>query len=214
MSDVFEELNEDIRRDNMTKLWKKYGPWVIGICVLIVAAVGGSAGYESYKKSQAVSASNAYLAYVEALTVEGDDSALLKAVEDTGHKGYILLSKIAEADTFAKDENFIEAVKLYDIIAFDASNVQNDRDLANIKAAYLLVDTASLDEMKKRLENINVVENAFRFQAREILGLVAYRTEQYKEAHDIFTSLSANAQTPNNIRNRAEQVLLLLASKI
>lgn len=218
MSDVFEEVNEDIRRENMTNLWKKYGPWVIGVCVLIIAAVGGNQFYKNYQISEAVSASNAYDAYLTALNADGATGASgadeLATVEKTAHAGYIFLSKMSQADAYASDKNLIEAVKLYDIIAADVNIAQNDRDIATVKSAYLLVDSASLADLKSRLVNINVVENAFRFQARELIGLSAYKHEAYAEAQEIFSSLSQNAQTPNSIRGRAANLISLLASKI
>ncbi len=214
MSDVFEEVNEDIRRDNNVLLWKKYGPWVIGICVFIVLAVGGSKAFESYQTSQAVDASNAYNEFVKAIDKDGDVSKQLAAVEETGHKAYIFLSKMTKADALAQEKNIVEAVKLYDAIALDAAILQNNRDVASIRAAYLMVDTSSLDDIKTRLTDINVVENAFRFQARELIGLSAYKNEKFAEAEEVFKSLTENAQTPSNIRARAGQILSILASKI
>lgn len=218
MSDVFEEVNDDIRRDNMTKLWKRFGPWVIGVCVLIIAAVGGSQFYENYQVSQAVSASVAYQDYVDALGEDGATGASgteqLAVVEQSGHAGYIFLSKMSQADAYARDKNLIEAVKLYDTIASNSALQQNDRDVASIKAAYLLVDGATLDDIKARVANINVVENAFRFQARELIALSAYKNKDFKQSNQVFSELSQNAQTPDSIRARASNVLLLLASKI
>lgn len=218
MSDVFEEVSEDIRRDNMAKLWKKFGPWIIGVCVLIIAAVGGSQFYQNYQVSQAEAASNTYDAYLAAINAEGATGASgaeqLATVKQTGHAGYIHLSEMAQADAYARDKNLIEAVKLYDIIASNSSLTQNDRDLATLKSAYLLVDSASLDDIKTRLTGINVVENAFRFIARELIGLSAYKNAAYAEAQDIFLSLSQNAQTPNSIRARAANLIALLASRL
>lgn len=218
MSDVFEEVDEDIRRENMIKLWKRFGPWVIGVCALIVIAVGGTQYYRNYQLAEAVSASNAYGAYLTAINADGATGASgtdeMTTVEQTGHAGYIYLSKMSQADAFARDKNLIEAVKLYDTIASDSSLTQNDRDIAAVKATYLLVDSATLDDIKQRVANINVVENAFRFQARELIALSAYKHEEFQESYDVFMSLSQNAQTPESIRARASNVILLLESKI
>lgn len=218
MSDVFEEVNEDLRRENNIKLWKKFGPWVIGVCVLVVVAVGGNQYYKNYQIAEAVNASNAYDAYLTVINEDGATGASgaeqLAAVEKSGHAGYIYLSKMSQADAFARDKNLIEAVRLYDTIASDSSLTQNDRDIAGIKAAYLLVDSATLEDIKKRVENINVVENAFRFQARELIALSAYKHEKFVESHEVFLSLSQNAQTPDSIRARAANVIALLVSKI
>ena len=214
VSDVLEEINEDIRRDNMTKLWKKYGPWIIGICVSVVVLVGGSEAYTSYQLSQAVNASNAYEEFLKASKNEDGGAAELAKLNATEHKAYKFLGQMSQADAFIDAENIIEAVKIYDTITVDTNLSQNDRDIAALRAAYLLVDSASYDDMKKRLESINVVENAFRFQARELLATSAYKATKFVEANKLFQSLVDNAQTPEGIRSRASQAVALLVSKI
>ncbi|MCJ8322697.1 MAG: tetratricopeptide repeat protein [Rhizobiales bacterium] len=218
MSDVFEEVNDDLRRENMEKLWKKYGPWVIALCVLVVAIVGGSKAFESYQLSKAVNASNAYIEYVSALNAEGNASdkgqTEFKAVQDSGHTGYIYLSQMSKASALAANNSTARAVILYDLVAANTSLSQNNRDIATVLAGYLLVDTASLQDVIKHVETINVVENAFRFQAREQIGLSAFRAGDFKLSSDTFLELSQNAQTPDSIRARANQIVALLVSKL
>ena len=41
MADVFDEVDEDIRRANALKLWKKFAPLIVGAAVAIVVATAG-----------------------------------------------------------------------------------------------------------------------------------------------------------------------------
>ena len=41
MSDIFSEVDEELRREQLRKLWEGYGVYLIAACVLLVAAVGG-----------------------------------------------------------------------------------------------------------------------------------------------------------------------------
>ena len=45
MSDIFREVDEDIRRDQIKKLWDRFGPYVLGLALLIVL---GTAGYRGW----------------------------------------------------------------------------------------------------------------------------------------------------------------------
>ena len=46
MSDIFREVDEDLRREQYKRLWDRFGGYVIGLAVLIVVAVGGYKAWE------------------------------------------------------------------------------------------------------------------------------------------------------------------------
>ena len=53
MSDIFREVDEEVRRDQFKKLWERYGIFIIALAVLFVAAVGGWRGYQWWQAKQA-----------------------------------------------------------------------------------------------------------------------------------------------------------------
>ena len=46
MSELFDEVDEDVRRDQLKKLWDQYSIYIIAGALLIIAAVGGWRGYQ------------------------------------------------------------------------------------------------------------------------------------------------------------------------
>ena len=60
MADIFKEVDEDLRRDNFEKLWKKYGFYFIGLAVTVVLAVAGVQGWRAYDLDQRGKMSDRY----------------------------------------------------------------------------------------------------------------------------------------------------------
>ena len=70
MSDIFQEVDEEVRREQLKKLWDRYGYLLIAACVLLVVGVGGWRTYEWWEAKKAAEASTSFQAAV-ALAGEG-----------------------------------------------------------------------------------------------------------------------------------------------
>ena len=46
MSELFDEVDEEVRREQLKKLWDKYSIYIIALALLIIAGVGGWRGYQ------------------------------------------------------------------------------------------------------------------------------------------------------------------------
>lgn len=212
MSDesLFREVDEEVRREQMEKLWKRYGNLAVAMALGVIAGVASYKGWQYYtlQKSQKAGA-----AYVHAMDVSttgtGEDViAAFKGVEETGHNGFAMLSRLQMAGALAGDGKTEDAVKAYDAIAADGSVDDTMRDLARVKAAYLLVDTASSDDLRSRLAGLDVDGSAWRGSAREIIALAYYREAKYQDADKLVSQIIADTQTPAGVRQRTQ----LLAS--
>ena len=80
------------------------------------------------------------------------------------------------------------------------------RELARVRAAYLLIDTASVDDLVKRLEGLSAGESAWRHASREILALANFRAGDYKKAADFAAQILADPATPAGLRARTQLV--------
>mgnify|MGYP001106160882 CR=1 FL=1 len=101
-------------------------------------------------------------------------------------------------------------VKLYDAIAADSSVGANERSLATVRAAALLVDTASYDDMVKRLDASAKAGSIYRHTARELLALSAWRAKNAAETRKWLDMIAEDGETPASLRNRAEALQALL----
>ena len=85
------------------------------------------------------------------------------------------------------------------------------KGLATIQAATLRLDTADYAEMERRLKGLIDQGSPWRYSARELLGLSAYRLNNMPEAEKQFSALIADQGTPSNLRERADVMLALIA---
>ena len=98
---------------------------------------------------------------------------------EKGPAGYRVLSRFQLAAAEAQAGDTDKAVALYDALATDADTDDILKGLATIQAATLRLDTADYAEMERRLKGLIEQGSPWSYSARELLGLSAYRLEQY-----------------------------------
>jgi hypothetical protein len=210
---LFREVDEEVRREQAAKLWERYGNYVVALSVGIIVAVAAFKGWQYWQNKQAEEAGSAYFGALS-LLAKGKTEEAQKAFEKLasgGHYGYATLARLQEAASLAGLGKTEEAVKAYDAIAADSSVDAKLRDLARIRAGYLLAGSASLDELKKRLEPLDRPDGSWVNAVREIIAAAAYRAGDYKEADRRMNEILADPQAPQGARQRAQIMVQLLA---
>ncbi|WP_027535204.1 tetratricopeptide repeat protein [Bradyrhizobium sp. WSM3983] len=211
MSELFDEVDEEVRREQLKKLWDKYSLYFIALMVLVVAAVGGWRGYQYLEAQKAAEAGAIFEKAVE-LSEQGKHAEAETAFADLAAKapsGYRTLARLrAAAEASARDPK--AAAKMYDDIAADSGVGSEWRDLAKIRAAGLLVDSASYADIQQRLETSAEPKSTFRHSAREILALSAWRNNDMTAARKWVDAIAEDGETPPGLRSRAEALQALL----
>lgn len=211
MSELFDEVDEEVRREQLKKLWDKYSLYFIALMVLVVAAVGGWRGYQYLEAKKAAEAGAVFEKAVE-LSEQGKHAEAETAFADLAAKapsGYRTLARLrAAAEASARDPK--AAAKMYDDIAADSSIGSEWRDLARIRAAGMLVDSASYADIQQRLETSAEPKSTFRHSAREILALSAWRNNDMTAARKWVDAIAEDGETPPGLRSRAEALQALL----
>ena len=176
MSELFDEVDEDVRRDQLKKLWDQYSIYIIAAALLIIAAVGGWRGYQYLEAKKAAKAGAAFDNAVELSeqNKHAEAEAAFNTLAATAPSG------IACWRGCMPRPNSQAAIRkprprLYDDISADRSIGATEQELARIRAAGLLVDSASYPSMLQRLEPAAAPGATFRHSARELLALSAWR---------------------------------------
>ena len=211
MSELFDEVDEDVRRDQLKKLWEKYSVVIIAGAILIVASVGGWRGYQYVEAKKAAEAGVAFDKAVE-LSDANKHTEAETAFADLVAKapfGYRVLSRLRlAAEIAARDPK--AAAKMFDEITADRSVGVAEQDLARIRAAQLLLESTSYPDIKARLEASAAPEATFRHSARELLALSAWRANDTSAARQWLDMIANDGQTPPSMRSRAEALQALL----
>jgi hypothetical protein len=213
VADIFQEVDEEVRREQLKKLWQRYGNYIVALCLLIIAGVGGWRGYDYWQTKKAGEAGAAFEAAVTLATAgkhQEAEAAFAKLAAD-GTAGYRVLARLREAAELGQTDSKA-AVKAYDEIAADKSAGRVIQDLATLRAGFLLVDTAPYGELRDRLQPLTAPDGSFRHTARELLALSAWKAGDMTAARQWADMIIADPQTPSGTRSRVDMLTELIAA--
>ena len=206
MSEPLEdEVNEELRRQQLKSIWDRFGVYIIGFAVLIIISVGGNEIINHLNNRLSQRESNAFDNALN-LIEKGNDSAgldqLIELTEGkTGYKGLALFRLSSESLT---NGNYQEAVDYLKKASLDKTLTNNLRVFAKIKAGLILVDNGSFSEVDVLLKEVIESGGPFSFHAKEILALALIKNGRDLEAQEIFQEIANDASAPPVLARRAE----------
>lgn len=211
MADIFDEVEEDLRRKRAEDLWKKNWPIFAGIAVAVILGVGGWRFYEWREAERAASAGARYeRALADASRSPAEAQRIFDQIAADAPAGYRTLARFrAAAELSSRDRD--GAIRAYDGLAADGSIGAIMQDLARVRAAMLLIDTAPLTDIAARLEPLATPAGTYRHTARELLALAAVRANDRAAADRWLAAIQTDAETPQGLRGRAEIIASVLA---
>jgi hypothetical protein len=213
VADIFHEVDEEVRREQLKKLWDRYSIYLIALAVLIVAGMAAWRGYEYWVAKKAAAAGAEFEAAI-ALNEEGkraEAEAAFAKVAAEAPAGYRVLARMRAAGALAQSKP-ADAVKAYDEISADTAVGTIWQDLAAVRAGLLLVDTAPLADMRRRLDPVAEPTRSFRHTARELLALSAWRNHDFAATRKYIDMIGGDAESPIGVRARADVLSALITA--
>lgn len=215
LTDLFREVEEDLRRERFQKLWDTYGLYVVGVAVAIVVVTAGVIGWRAWEKSRNEAASTTYNETVKSVVgadmSDADVAKAFAAFADKNTGGYAILARLREAAALLTSGDKAGAAKAYDMIAGDSSAPAMIAGLARIKSAMIAVDTAGYDDMNARLADLVADTSPWRANAHEILALSAFKAKKYVDANAHAQAVIDNQEASPGLRDRAHVLQAIVA---
>ncbi len=211
MTDIFREVEEDLRRDRFQDLWRRYGIYLAGIAVAVVVLTAAQVGWRYYSEQRREARGEAYAAAL-GLMESGGEGAEAALAEIAGNgDGYAALAQLQRAALLAKQGNAAGAIEIYEGLAADSGTDPALRDLAVILIGFHSLESADADSLVARLLPLTAEGQAWRYSALEITALLRLRQGDATKAETIFKALSDDAGAPLAMRQRAAEILDSLA---
>ena len=214
MSDIFQEVDEEVRRDKAAEFWKKYQNLILAGAVVIVLASAGFR-YWQYEREKAEQAAGDQ--FQQALAaLEGGKLDEAKAGFDTiaaqGPSGYRALAQMAAAGAKAHSDPQ-GAIGAFDAVAGDAAIDPLLRDAARLRAALLRVDMSGEQQKgEAALTSLSTDNGPYRRIARLALGALALERKDYDDAAKQFDLVLGDPEVSPDERQAASRWLGLVAS--
>jgi len=207
VSDIFREVEEDVRRERLEKFWKRYGYYVIALVVLVLAGVAGWQYWERQKAQERLALSEAFVAAqrISDPTLAANAFSQI-AKQATG--GYGLLARMAQANALYATGQLKSALDIYRQLGTDDKGEIGNA--ARLRAAWIIAATAPRKELEDLLMPLNSEGSAWQPMAREVLAFSDFRAAKIKPSSEAFRALSEDARAPEGLRNRSRAMALFL----
>jgi hypothetical protein len=212
VSDIFHEVEEEVRRERYEQLWKEYGDYVIAAIALLIIAVAGWQLWRSYEQRAEARASVQYNAAMQLLQT-GQTPAAAEAfgkLASDAPSGYAKIARLQEAGALLAAGRTADAVKLYNEVA--AGNDQVLANIARIRLAWATADSTSKAQLQNQLTTVLDPGNAWSPMAREILAYSDFRDGATAKALAEYKSLAADKNAPQALHERATAMTTFLTA--
>ena len=212
MSDIFREIEEEVRRDRTLDLVKKYQNLFIGAALIIVL---GTAGWRYWQHQELQKAEQAGARFEQALEDfragrMAESEKALAELSQSGPAGYRMLARLREAAELSRADAQ-KGIAAFDALAADTSLPQVLRDLARLRAATLMANTASADALQAKLQPL-LAGGQMAGLARELIGLSLLKAGQYEAAGKIFDEILTDPNASPPLKSRVDLYLGLVKS--
>ena len=207
VSDIFREIEDELRRDNLLKLWRLYGRYVIGVVVVILAIAGGIVAWRNHQLAERQAVSVRYAAAM-ALLRQGKDAEAAKVFDTVAREGsgYGKLADFEAADLAAKAGDRKAAIAAYDRIAASADFDPELRDVATLLSVMNSLGDTDPQAQIARLKPLTETGNPWRATALELTAAAQLQAGNKAGALDIYKQLADDPSAPEGVRTRAAEL--------
>ena len=211
MSEFIREVEEEVRREQQLKLWRKYGSYVISAGIGVIVIASSIVGWRNYQQSQRL-ADSAEFSAAAARSQAGDLAAAVDAftrLRDVGG-AYAALAALREARARFDTDDMISGLAALDLLATDGDSDPELRQIANIAAIIQMMNSGNFPGIEDRLADLSGGGNNWLASARELQGLLALQRGNIDEARRVFTELKDDPSITPGVRGRAGELLAAL----
>ena len=213
MSDIFREIDEELRRDNLLKLWSRYGRYVVAAAVAVLMVAAAIVAWRNHQRAERWAQATRYAGALS-LAQNGkaaDAAKVFGAIAKEGG-GYALLASLQEAGLQARSGNRKAAIAIYDRIAATPGITPEFHGLAVLLSVMQGMPEADPRQTIARLAPLTGHDDPWRPTALELTALARLEAGEKKAALDLYKGLADDLTAPRSLRARAAEMAAALAS--
>ena len=209
MVNIFNEVDEDIRKERYKNLWSKYGKYLIGLILSIILFFSISQYLESKKISDNKKLMEMYFKASENIEMNQFEIANenLKLIYNDKNATLAAFSGFKLAENYLDSNNKIEAISILENIYNNDSFETIYRELALYKYMMINFDEIVINDIENKISLIDISESQLNPYFRELIGIKYISLGNKEEAYSIFNDLTSLENTPLDIQIRLEKLI-------
>ena len=209
------EVDENLRRDQMTGLARKWGTVGAMIVGLLLMALAAFLWWRNHQAEQAGKDGEQLvqeLAAAEVGSASPSDQRLTD-LANSPRDGYRALARLTQAGLTAKNDP-AGGAKAYQAIADDKDMPQTMRDLATVRAVTLQFDSMPPADVVAKLKPLAVATNPWFGSAGELTAMAYLKMNRKDLAGPIFAAIARDNDAPVGLRGRAAGMATALGQDV
>ena len=214
MSNLFNEIDDDLRQDRLKTFWATYKNSIYAGIIVISLVLIGSEAYQYYSQSKSEKSGLILSQIIESNA--GDESELINDYIDelleSGTSDYKTYALLLKSDNFLSQNKLDDARETYMDLIKKAEN-RLIRDLARLKLSYLNVDYYPFDQIQEEVTPLLENDNPLSLFAYEVLAMSAYKHGLYERGIEYLNIIIKSEKTTNGMFDRAQMMLRVMDSK-
>lgn len=202
------EVDEELRRDQVSGFFTRYGWWIIGGAVLLLAAVGGAIWWNQRQAAQAGEGSQKLVQVIEQLDANNarGASAAIDELAASDRAAYRYSALFLRANAQIQTNAIPAAVATLGSIAGDENAPQPYRDAALIRQTQLEYDQLPPAQVVQRLQGYARAGNPWLGTTGEMVAVALIRQQRGPQAAQILSAMARDPGVPESIKSRAIQM--------
>jgi len=213
VSDVFQEVDEELREEKYKSIWRKYKYYVIGGVILFVLAIAANAFWKDYNLKEINDRSERFFTALEMAQEDKVNAITLleefASKEEKNAKYNVLIARFSEAAIRRSEKDFNGALVIYESLA--NNNISDFyADYAKLSSVEMLIALNNKKEARLILDNLINNSSDLKYIAMEYLGYIEIDEGNFSKARTIFINITEEASSSVNMKNRSREVLSIL----
>lgn len=211
-----QEVSEELKSDQLTLFWKKYG---IYVTIVVAAILTLTIGFESFKKighANNQEYSDKY-AYATALQFQGNYNESLEILEDlskSSHKGYSSIAKLQIVNLYIDRGDKEAAINKLEEIVSDKKMNEKFKNVAIINlASYKIDSNASIEEIEELVSPLIKKDSTWSNLAKEKIAFTNIRDKNFDAAKTIFSEILASPYLSQELKQRANDTISIISDE-
>ena len=209
MANIFNEVDEDIRKERYKNLWSNYGKYIIGFLILIVITFSLTQYFQAKNISDNKAILDLYYSAAEKIEKNQLDFANqeLEIVYSEKNKTLAALSGFKLSETYLKNNQKEAALSLLEEITDNSSLETIYRELALYKYIMINFENININDIENKIASIGVNKKILYPYFQEIIGIKYLTIGSIKKANSIFTDLLFKEGTPFDLKMRLDKLI-------
>ena len=213
MSDVFQEVDEELREEKYKSIWRKFRYYLIGGLILFILGIAVNAFWKDYNLKEINERSDRFFTAIEMAQEDKVNAITLLEEfanqEEKNSEYNALIARFTEAAIRRSEKDFNGALKIYQ--SLEENNISNFyEDYAKLSSVEMLIALNNKKDAKLILDDLISNTSDLKYIAMEYMGYLEIDEGNFSKARTIFTNIADDALSSVNMKNRSKEVLSIL----